>query len=79
MREYKGGTRHICTFHNEKIMSFVLGILGRKIVLQYPYINLDCILNSDVLYGLFPSEKGNASERPRSLVHVLLYKWGKYA
>lgn len=55
-------------------MSFGFGILGRKMVLQYPCINLDCILNSNVLHGLFPSEKGNASERPVSLFHVLFYK-----
>lgn len=74
MRGYKEGTKHL---DNEKIMSFVFGILGRKQVLQYPCINLDCKLNSNVLHGLFSSEKGNASERSMSL--FLCFKWGKYA
>lgn len=60
-------------------MPFVFSIVRGKIVLQYPCINPDHISSSKVLYGLFPSEKGSAAERPTSLFHVLFSKWGKYA
>lgn len=55
---------------NEKIISLLFGILGGKIVSQYPYINQDCRLNRDVLHDLFPFEKRNDSERPMSLYFI---------
>lgn len=55
---------------NEKIVSLLFGILGGKIVSQYPCINQDCILNRDILHDLFPSEKRNDSKRPVSLYFI---------